>query len=74
MPLKNCPHCGKSLPRVKRAPNRYNDFVKEGMKLEAVQKLPPTDRMKAVAALWHKKKARELKAKVKAEAKSTKNQ
>lgn len=52
MPQKVCPHCGKKIPPSKRSPNAYNEFVREAMKRDDVQKLDPKSRMKAVALLW----------------------
>jgi len=57
MPARKCPSCGTKIPKSTRAPNAYNDFVKQAMARPDVQKLEPKSRMKAVAALWRQQKS-----------------
>lgn len=54
-----CPNCGTKIKVQKptRKPNAYNAFVKTAMARADVQKLPPKQRMKAVAILWRRDKA-----------------
>jgi hypothetical protein len=56
MPQKTCPHCNKKIPPTRRAPNAYNEFVREAMQKEEIKKLDPKSRMKAVANLWNQQK------------------
>lgn len=41
-----------------RKPSSYNNFVSSSMKTEAIKKLPPKQRFKAVAELWKKEKSK----------------
>lgn len=42
--------------KKKRAPSKYNLFVKDKMKLAEIKDLPPKERMGAIAAMWKTQK------------------
>ena len=53
MPCKKCQQCGAKQPKGTRQPNSWNMYVKQAMQTPEIQNIPnPTDKMKAVAAMW----------------------
>jgi hypothetical protein len=41
-----------AVPKKKRAPSEFNNFVRDAMKLGEVSALPSKERMKVISAIW----------------------